>query len=332
MKYKRYQRLSPQHQVNAVITDFISNFRVVFKTIRLLRVKCFIIGYVLAVSSVSASDSLSVLKKRKLTLGISSIALTTGSLVYLNQAWYQQYSSSKFHTFNDNDEWLQMDKCGHTLTTYQTGRLMMQAMDWAGYTKKKQLLIGGLSGFAYMSAIEVMDGYSSGWGFSWGDMGANALGSGLAVGQKALWNEQRIQLKFSFYPTKLAKYRTDQLGKSFSTQILKDYNGQTYWLSLNPSSFFKKDTKFPKWLNVAVGYGADGMLGARYNNVLAQDENGNTFYFKRYRQCYVSLDVDFTRIKTRSKLLKAVFQGINIIKIPFPNLELSEGKLKFNYY
>lgn len=298
----------------------------------LVRVKIFILLFVFAGSSALASDSLSVLKKRKLILGASSVALTAGSLVYLNQAWYAQYSSSKFHTFNDNDEWLQMDKCGHTFTTYQTGRLMMQAMDWAGYAKKKQVLIGGLSGFGYMTAIEVMDGYSSGWGFSWGDMGANALGSGLAIGQKLLWNEQRIQLKFSFYQSPFAKYRTDQLGKSLSTQILKDYNGQTYWLSINPSSFLKKDTRFPKWINLTFGYGASGMLGARYNNVLAQDKNGNTFYFNRYRQAYFSLDVDFTRIKTKSKVLKAVFSCINVIKIPFPNLELSEGKLKFNYY
>lgn len=298
----------------------------------LVRVKIFILLFVFAGSSALASDSLSVLKKRKLILGASSVALTAGSLVYLNQAWYAQYNSSKFHTFNDNDEWLQMDKCGHTFTTYQTGRLMMQAMDWAGYTKKKQVLIGGLSGFGYMTAIEVMDGYSSGWGFSWGDMGANALGSGLAIGQKLLWNEQRIQLKFSFYQSPFAKYRTDQLGKSLSTQILKDYNGQTYWLSINPSGFLKKDTRFPKWINVAFGYGASGMLGARYNNVLAQDKNGNTFYFNRYRQAYFSLDVDFTRIKTKSKVLKAVFSCINVIKIPFPNLELSQGKLKFNYY
>jgi len=297
-----------------------------------LRVKVFIILFVPVMSSLFATDSLSVLKKRKLVLGVSSVALTAGSLIYLNQAWYQQYSSSKFHTFNDNGEWLQMDKCGHTLTTYQTGRLMMNAMAWAGYSKKQQLLIGGLSGFAYMSAIEVMDGYSAGWGFSFGDMGANALGSGLVIGQKALWNEQRIQLKFSFYQSPYAKYNTDLLGKSLSTQILKDYNGQAYWLSINPSSFLKKDTKFPKWLNIAVGYGANGMIGARDNTAIIEDANGNTLFFNRYRQGYLSLDVDFTRIKTRSKILKAVFSCINIMKVPFPNLELSEGKLKFNYY
>ena len=264
-------------------------------------------------------------------LGISSAALTTGSLVYLNQAWYQQYSSSEFHLFDDNAEWCQMDKYGHVYTTYQTGRLVMEAMNWAGYSKKKQLIIGGLSGLGSMTAVEVMDGYSSGWGFSWGDMGANALGSGLAIGQKALWNEQRVQLKFSFYQSPYAQYRTDLLGESFSTQILKDYNGQIYWLSINPSSFLRKETTFPKWINIAFGYGADGMIGARHNP-LVLDGNGNARSFNRYRQYYMSLDVDFTKIKTRSEILKAVFSCINSVKIPFPNLELSEGKLKFNYY
>ena len=260
------------------------------------------------------------------------VSLTSGSLIYLNQAWYQEYNTSHFHTFDDSQEWMQMDKVGHTLSNFQIGRLMMDAMDWAGYSKKKQILIGGLSGFAYMSAIEVMDGYSDGWGFSWSDMGANALGTGIAVGQKALWNEQRIQLKISYYPSPYAKYRPDLLGNSFATEMLKDYNGQTYWLSINPSSFMKKETKFPKWLNVAFGYGANGMLGANYNNVVIEDESGNVTSFNRYRQGYFSLDVDLTRIKTKSKILKSLFYGLNIIKLPFPNLELSEGKLKFNYY
>lgn len=279
-----------------------------------------------------ASDSLSVIKKRKIGLGVFCVSLTSGSLIYLNQAWYQEYNTSHFHTFDDNKEWLQMDKCGHVISNFQIGSLMMDAMDWAGYSKKNQLLIGGLSGFAYMSAIEVMDGYSDGWGFSWGDIGANALGTGLAIGQKILWNEQRIKLKFSYYSSPYAKYNPELLGKSTSSQILKDYNGQIYWLSVNPSSFMKKDSKFPKWLNVAFGYGANGMIGANYNGFVIEDETGNVTSFNRYRQGYLSLDVDLTRIKTKSKILKSIFYGLNIIKIPFPNIELSERKLKFNYY
>lgn len=298
----------------------------------MLRFKFFIFLFITVNQFTFASDSLAIFKKRKITLGISTLALTGGSLIYLNQAWFQQYNSSKFHFFNDNDEWLQMDKCGHAFTNYQVSRVMMQAMDWVGYSTKKQILIGGLSGFTYMTAIEVMDGYSSGWGFSWGDMAANTLGTGMAIGQKLLWKEQRIQLKFSFYTSPYAKYRPNLLGNEPYMQLLKDYNGQIYWLSINPSSFLNKDTKFPKWLNVALGYGANGMIGARDNNFLIQDSDGTIKTFNRYRQSYLSLDVDFTRIPTKSKLLKSIFSCINVIKIPFPSLELSEGKLKFNYY
>ncbi|MBK6984862.1 MAG: DUF2279 domain-containing protein [Bacteroidetes bacterium] len=297
-----------------------------------MRFKFVILLFLFVNQSAFASDSLSVFKKRKIILGASTIALTGGSLVYLNQAWFQQYSTGKFHFFNDNDEWMQMDKYGHYFTNYQVARVMMGAMDWAGYTQKKQILIGGLSGFTYMTAVEMMDGYSAGWGFSWGDMCANALGTGMAIGQKLVWKEQRIQLKFSFYASPYAKYRPNLLGDEIYMQILKDYNGQIYWLSVNPSSFMKKETKFPKWLNVAFGYGANGMIGARYNNIVIQDESGNVTSFNRYRQGYFSLDVDLTRIKTKSRFLKSVFSCLNIIKIPFPNLEVSEGKLKFNYY
>lgn len=297
-----------------------------------MRIKIFILSFFVINLAVFGSDSLSVFKKRRWIVGISSVGFGSASLIYLNQAWYQNYSTSKFHFFNDNSEWLQMDKVGHAYTTYQSGRMMMEAMDWAGCSKKQQMMYGGFSGLVYMTAIEVMDGYSDGWGFSWGDMAANAIGSGLAIGQKALWNNQKIQIKYSFHKTNLAQYRPDLLGKYWETQILKDYNGQTYWLSINPSSFLKPETKFPKWLNLAFGYGADGMLGAKYNNILVMDQNGNAKFFNRYRQYYFSLDADLTRIKTNSKFLKAVFSCLNVIKIPFPNLELSEGKLKLNPY
>jgi hypothetical protein len=74
------------------------------------------------------------------------------------------------------------------------------------------------------------------------------------------------------------------------------------------------------------------MIGARNNDFLIQDSDGTIRTFNRYRQGYFSLDVDFTRIKTKSRFLKSVFTCINVIKIPFPNLEVSEGKFKFNYY
>ncbi len=268
-------------------------------------------------------------KNRKIILLSGSGVLITSSLVYLNQQWYKQYNTGKFHFFNDNAEWLQMDKAGHAFTTYQTGRLMMNAFDWAGFTKKQKLIFGGTSGLVYMTAIECMDGFSQGWGFSWGDMLSNALGSGIAISQEVFFNQQRIQLKLSYAQSGLAQYNPNLLGKNFYSQILKDYNAQTYWLSINPSSFIKKQNKFPKWLNVAFGYSAYGMLNARYNSFVVQDADGNVLLYKPERRFYFSLDVDLTQIKTKSIVLKRIFSMINIIKFPAPALQYSNKGFRF---
>ena len=270
-------------------------------------------------------------KTKRIILASSYGALSVGSLLYLNQAWYSDYNTGKFHFFNDNNEWLQMDKAGHFFTNYQISRLMMGGFKWAGFNKKQQLFVGGTIGLGYMTAIEIMDGYSDGWGFSWGDAFANLLGASTAISQQAFWNEQRVQLKFSYAQSGLAKYNPSLLGKEFYTQILKDYNGQTLWISVNPSCFMKRENKFPKWLNLAVGYGAFGMLGGFKNNIAVQDENGNVLKIDRERRVYVSLDVDLTRIKTKSKFLKSVFSVVNILKFPAPAIQFSNGKFR-GYY
>ncbi len=293
----------------------------------------FILCLMMAKITFAQTDSLAPVnyKTRKLILASSTAVLTTGSLLYLDQAWFDQYSTGKFHFFNDNKEWLQMDKAGHLYTNYQTSRLMMGVFNWAGFNKKQELFIGGTIGFAYMTAVECMDGFSKGWGFSYGDMIANALGTSAAISQQAFWKEQRIQFKFSYAQSGLAKYNPDLLGKSLSTQLLKDYNSQTYWLSVNPSSFITKENKFPKWLNVAFGYSAYGMLGGYENNIVVQDADGNVLKFDRERRYYFSLDVDLTRVKTKSKVLKKVFSVINILKFPAPAIQFSKNKTRFYY-
>jgi len=274
------------------------------------------------------SSNLSNYKSRRIIFTSSASVLTAGSLVYLNQAWYSEYRYGKFHFFNDNKEWLQMDKVGHFFSNYQVSRLTLSASKWASYTRNQQLMIGASIGLGYMTVIEIMDGYSKGWGFSWGDEVANVLGTAAAVSQHAFWAEKRIQIKYSYTPSGLAKYNPALLGKDWRTQFLKDYNGQTLWISVNPSAFIKRETKFPKWLNVALGYGAYGMLGGFANNITVLDNNGNKLTFERNRRVYLSLDIDLTRIPTKSKFLKQIFSVVNVLKIPAPAIRFSENNVK----
>lgn len=272
------------------------------------------------------SDTLNV--KRRNAVYISEAAAATATLIGMNQLWYANYERSGFHTVNDNGEWLQMDKVGHVISSYYTGKIGMDLLAWAGESKKNQLIYGATLGFGFLSAVEILDGFSEEWGFSTGDIIANASGTGLLIGQELLWDEQRILLKYSFHTTDYAEKRPEILGDNILEQSLKDYNGQTYWLSANLWSFNKK-SKIPKWFNIALGYGAEGMISGYediiLNNTLIPGQ-------ERFRQFYVSLDVDLTKIKTRSKLLKTVFSTINFIKIPAPTFEInSKGQSKFHF-
>jgi hypothetical protein len=262
------------------------------------------------------SDSLN--KQRRNTVVISQTVLATGALVGLNQLWYADYPKSDFKLVNDNIQWNQMDKAGHVFSSYHLGSFGAQALKWSGCNRKSQLIYGSTLGFVFLSAVEVFDGYSSEWGFSVGDFAANAGGTTLYVSQELLWKEQRIVPKFSFHTTEYASARPNVLGSSISEQILKDYNGQTYWFSGNLHSFFKQ-SKIPKWLNVAIGYGAEGMITGKPELV-------NTVFFsekERTRQFYLSLDADLTKIPTKSHFLKTIFSVINTIKIPAPTLEVN---------
>lgn len=262
------------------------------------------------------TDSLNV--PRRNTVIITESSLATISLVGLNQLWYADYPQSNFHTINDSGEWLQMDKFGHVFSSYQVGRVGADLLAWSGVSERNQLIYGSTLGFAYLGVVEVFDGFSEEWGFSWTDILANAAGTSLYVGQQLLWKEQRITLKYSFHQTHYAVQNPDKLGDGWTEEFLKDYNGQTYWLSVNLHSFFK-ESEVPKWLNVAFGYGAEGMLTGENESV-----NNNLITQDRRRQFYFSLDVDLSRIQTKSHFLKTIFSIFNVLKVPFPTVEFTE--------
>jgi len=297
----------------------------------------FLVGlfFMLLISSVSAQNSFFIasdtLNKKRLNFvrvtGVTGAALVLGNLSYL---WYSEYETVPFHFFDDSKDWLSMDKIGHSITSYYGGCYGYQTLKWAGLSEKKSIWYGGLYGWSFLLGTELLDGVSSGWGASPADLFANTLGSSMFIAQQLVWKEQRFVLKFSYWPTKFAKYRPNLLGDSHWNRWLKDYNGQTYWLSANLSTFGIKGKIIPKWLNVAIGYSVDGLTGGGVNKLY--DSSGNTLpIFERKREWYISLDVDFKRIKTKSKILKSILYTASFIKIPFPALGYANRKFKFHY-
>lgn len=260
-----------------------------------------------------------------------SAGLYASTITGLYFLWYDGYPQSGFHFINDNAEWLQMDKIGHATSAYQVGYYCFDAFTWGGMPEKKAVWIGGLMGFAYLATVEIFDGFSAEWGASSGDIVANTAGAGLFIGQQLLWKEQRISLKFSVHPSPYRKYRPDLLGGNQLQGLLKDYNGQTYWLSTNIASFLQKDTRFPAWLDVAIGYSADGMTGAHTN---ADNYLGNPIpTFERKRQFFLSPDINLRKIPTKNKTLKFVFTALSLFKFPLPTLAINDkNQVQFYWF
>ncbi|MFH1005182.1 MAG: DUF2279 domain-containing protein [Bacteroidota bacterium] len=278
-------------------------------------------------------------KKRFIAVTSLQTGMYAGSVAALSHIWYKDYPRTSFHFFDDSREWLQMDKVGHLFTSYYLVKMGCDMFEWSGTEKKRSVWIGAGAGFLYLTAIEILDGFSADWGFSWTDISANVLGSALVIGQKILQNNQTkshllkgvgaISLKFSFFPSDYSLYRPTLLGYNFAENLIKDYNGQTYWLSCNISSFLKTESRFPKFLNIAFGYGADGMTGGN-DNPPYFDGQGTQIIFHRYRQYYFSLDVDLTKIKTHSKFIKILAETFCFIKIPAPAIEFGKYGMKLH--
>lgn len=275
------------------------------------------------VDSVKSSNNSPNKAARNIAIGATVVY---GATLYgLDKAWYQDSPRTSFHFFNDNQQWKQVDKVGHFYSAYQISQASIHLFRHAGLTQKKANLWGGMMGFLILTPIEILDGFSAEYGASWGDLIANAVGSGTAMAQYMIWGKAKIKPKFSFYPTDLAEERPNILGDSFHEQLLKDYNGQTYWLSADLYAFMKPESKFPKWLNLAFGYGANNM-------VYASDEQNELAGYNSYRQYYLAIDFDLSYLAGKNKFLNTLLYMVDLIHLPAPALEYNrEDGLKFHF-
>jgi hypothetical protein len=275
---------------------------------------CILLNFLLITQLQAQTDST---KAFKIAVA-SELVVYSGTIYGLNDLWYSDYERSSFHWYNDNKNWYKQDKFGHATTAYNVSQLGTNVMLWSGVPRKKAIWYGGLYGPFFLTSIEILDGFSEKWGASYGDLIANTLGSFLFVGQELSWKEQKIQMKYSFYPSSYSSQNPSILGSNIIEETIKDYNGQTYWLSLNIKSFFAK-SKAPDYLNVAFGYGIDNLLsGGAYTD----DSN---------QQYYLSLDIDLNRVKTNSTFLEKCLKVLSFIKVPMPAIML-DSKQNFKFY
>lgn len=285
--------------------------------------------------------------KRAVLAGSFAAATYSGFSISLYHAWYKEQGLGTFHFFNDHGEWLGVDKAAHTFNAYAQSVLCYQGARWCGYSEMSSLLWSNGIALLFQSTIELMDGFGKGYGFSWPDMAANFLGAGFFTGQQVIWREQKFKLKLSSWPQDYSDQAINELGdpgynfknrarelygSGFLNSALKDYNAQTYWLSFNPENIFNQQCEYwPDWLNLSLGFGANGLFGGYSNRWTKNGLEYNADRIDRVHEYYLSLDIDLSKIKTKNHFLKTLFSVINILKIPAPALSIN-SKGEWNGY
>lgn len=259
---------------------------------------------------------------------IAEVAVGAAMSIGLNYLWYKKFPRSRFHFFNDNREWLQMDKMGHAATAYNIGVLQYDMMRWCGVKKNDAILIGSATALGGLAIVEFFDGFSTHWGFSKGDMLANLVGTAIFASQQRWWDQQRVTMRFSAHFSPYAQYHSGELGKSWASRILKDYNGQSYWLSFNIKSFLPaSSSSFPNWPSVSLGYGVEGLIGGHFNPDSIKGKPIPSF--ERNRRFMLSPDADWFRIPAAP--VEAAAYLLKPFKFPAPALEIN-SKGKFRLY
>lgn len=288
---------------------------------RLTRACCVLgLGVFSAIPLHGQQDTSSVRVKHRGIYIAGVAAVYGGGLFALNKLWYEGSERLAFHFFDDLPEWQQVDKLGHFYTAFYASAAAHSALRYIGTPSEKAIWYGAMTGALALLPIEVMDGFSSDYGASVSDAVADLAGAGFFGLQLAVWDEVRIAPRFSVHFTDFAKIRPDVLGRTTIERALKDYNGQTYWLSFDMDRFH---TGFPRWLNLAIGYGGTGMVYSRAS------EN-NAAGYQAHRQYFLGIDFDLKAIPTRSRFLATVLRMGGMIRLPAPAVELQNGTLRFH--
>ncbi len=238
-------------------------------------------------------------------LGIVGTA-TAAAFVYgygvQNTMWWKGEKSS-FHT-NWKQDWVYAmgsDKYGHFYFAHLVSNIYSQLFDWCGIGRKKSQIYGALFALGYQTFIEIRDGFSRDYGFSWGDFTANTIGASLPL-LKEKWKFLRdFKFKISYYPSERFKHNSNR-------HILDDYESTYDWISyplykLLPSSVGKF---VPKIFNIAIGHSVKKL----------DIESEKTHEF------FIALDWNFEALPGESKFWKILKRDLNFYHFPSPAIKI----------
>ncbi len=239
-----------------------------------------------------------------------AVLVNTAGMVYLEYKWWWE---KNYHPFNYqyegflNNYSFGVDKMGHFYISYLYFHSLENAMSWAGYSKRKSLYVAAIIPTVYALSVEIGDGFSS-YNFSPDDLAANLMGIGYGILQVKKPFFQNINVKWSYFPS---AYKTTANEKRSLTD---DYDGHIYWMSFNVHNLLpsKAQAFWPKFLNLAVGY------GVKNRNPGTNDPVARKFTF--------GLDYNLSSISFKGQGWKSVTRFLDLFHFPAPGIRKIQGE------
>ncbi len=238
-------------------------------------------------------------------LGIVAGA-TAGAIVYghavVNDFWWKG-EKVPFHvnTTTDYTYALNADKLGHMTFAYTASTIYGDLGRWCGMDSTAATWMGFGVALSYQTYVEIRDGFSKDYGFSWGDMGANLVGASLPVVQHYVPSLRCIDLQISYWPS--ANFKNGAYNS-----IVDDYTSTTHWLAINTYDVAPRQWQqwIPPWLGIALGHSVQNL-----------DGNGGGQHI-----VYLSLDWQLHRIPNLPPWLQSILRVLHLYHLPAPAVRI----------
>ena len=254
-----------------------------------------------------------------ITAGGLTSAITALHIYQLNAWWANQ--RGKFHVIEDAEYQANFDKAGHLFGACYSSYFFDEAYRWAGVDTAQSALLGALCGAVWEFYVEIEDGFAGDWGFSRGDAKSDITGAMFYLMNRRIPFLRNFEYKWSYWPSsKLLNNNPDIPGQTMN--IIEDYTGQSYWLSMDLHSALKDlgiENPWPKWLRVALG-----ASGAGLGPLDLHSPTGDEFDL-RHIQWMISLDYDLGELIPHTDIgfLDFLRRALNYWHMPAPAWEFS---------
>lgn len=244
---------------------------------------------------------------------------------YFDRAWYQGQKRDTIRWLHDwsGDTYLNMDKGGHFMGGLYMASSLSDAYGWAGLGPRTSALAGTATSWAVMLQIEMRDAYYDQWGFSIPDFAANTAGAAVPLLHALYPATEVVGFKFSYWPSDLyldCEARARE-GRPHTKYAIDDYEGMTFWMTVGVGQLLAgRQTRWPPWLGLALGYGASGMHGS---NVKSRGREREYPDLPSARpEVFLALDYDLRHLPAQRPWTRWLRGQANWLHLPAPAVRL----------